>query len=192
LIGYYCWRLVKFVPLLATVLAFAMYVVPIMGYGPIWNTYEEVIQPCNQYWWTVLIQINNFYPASSFDDKCLPWAWFIPALTQLSLLVPLFILCYKVIMPRMNMLRALFFIFIAIFALINGIIVQQADVGALPVEIVPGTDKVSQINYLTTVSFAFYEQVYMKPYFHLMSFFMGFGLAVIYQSFLVNSKKIRN
>lgn len=42
------------------------------------------------YWWTNLIWINNLYPVN-FDDKCLPWTWFIPCYVQLSLLLPIFL-----------------------------------------------------------------------------------------------------
>ena len=78
---YYVWRLVKFIPLLGAILIFSMFIVPFLGAGPIWSNYATVMAPCNDYWWTVLLQINNFYPRASFDDKCMPWGWFIPALT---------------------------------------------------------------------------------------------------------------
>ena len=81
LLKYYAWRLFKFVPLLATVLIFSMFIIPFLGSGPIWQLYEKVMSPCQDNWWTVLLQINNFYPGNSFDEKCMPWAWFIPALT---------------------------------------------------------------------------------------------------------------
>ena len=95
MVKYYAWRLLKFVPLLSMVLIFSMFLLPFAGSGPIWSNYSEtVMKPCEDYWWTVLVQVNNIYPTSSFDDKCMPWAWFIPALTQLSLILPLLVAIY--------------------------------------------------------------------------------------------------
>ena len=78
---YYAWRLTKFVPILGAMLIFAMSVIPFLGSGPIWIFYERTMKPCEKHWWTVLLQINNIYPTTEFDDKCMPWGWFIPALT---------------------------------------------------------------------------------------------------------------
>lgn len=77
---YYLWRYTKFLAIEVVTLVFAMYIIVILGQGPIWPTYEQVMEPCNKYWWTVPLQINNFYP-SNFDDKCMPYMWFFPALT---------------------------------------------------------------------------------------------------------------
>lgn len=55
LLKYYAWRIFKFVPLLAMVLIFSLFVLPFLGSGPIWSTYSEtVMAPCNSNWWTVL------------------------------------------------------------------------------------------------------------------------------------------
>ena len=37
------------------VLMFAMFMMPMIGAGPIWPTYATVMAPCNTYWWTVLL-----------------------------------------------------------------------------------------------------------------------------------------
>jgi hypothetical protein len=50
------------------VLLFAMFIVPIIGAGPIWSTYATVMEQRNSYSWTVLLQINNFYSAN-YDEK---------------------------------------------------------------------------------------------------------------------------
>ena len=91
---YYAWRIFKFVPLLSMVLLFSMCIMPFAGAGPIWSYYKKTLAPCQTYWWTVPVQVNNIVPTSDFDAKCMPWAWFIPALTQLSLLLPIFVAIY--------------------------------------------------------------------------------------------------
>jgi len=47
LLKYYAWRVFKFIPLLATILAFGMFLVPLMGTGPIWYNYSQAMGPCN-------------------------------------------------------------------------------------------------------------------------------------------------
>jgi hypothetical protein len=50
---------------------------PYFGSGPIWNFFKKLIAGCDGNWWTNVLWINNLYP-SKYDDKCLPWTWFIP------------------------------------------------------------------------------------------------------------------
>jgi len=80
----------------------------------------------------VLVQINNIYP-SQFDDKCCPWGWFIPALTQLSLILPILVLIHQALIKRFNIMRITFILMVVVFMLISGIATYSANAGALPV-----------------------------------------------------------
>jgi len=42
---------------------------PFIGYGPIYSylAYEFYTQPCQKYWWTSFIFINNYYPYADGD-----------------------------------------------------------------------------------------------------------------------------
>jgi len=187
LIKYYAWRMLKFVPLLGMVLVFSMFLLPFLGSGPIWSTYERVMAPCTSNWWTVLVQVNNIVPASSFDDKCMPWAWFIPALTQLSLLLPIFVGIYQALLPRMVAVRLFA---AAIMLLCCGLqfgLTYMMDVGAMPVSILDINTASGQYNSLTKLDFRFYNDVFMLSPFHLSSYFAGFGLAIIYRRYLSDS-----
>ena len=64
-------------PLNIVALLFVTKALPYIGNGPIWNYYGLLVAPCNSNWWTNILWINNLYPAE-FDDKCLPWTWFVP------------------------------------------------------------------------------------------------------------------
>ena len=151
---YYAWRLTKFVPLLGIVLLFSMYVLPFAGSGPIWAVYEErVMLPCNTYWWTVLAQVNNIYPTTGFDDKCMPWAWFIPALTQLSLLLPIFVAVYQAGLPNRFMLRIIFALFLLLCCLVSGGLTFLYDHGAMPVSIQTVDTASGVVNSLTVLDF---------------------------------------
>ena len=188
LLRFYVWRLVKFVPLLATVLLFAMFILPFAGSGPIWQTYETVMKPCDSYWWTVLAQVNNVYPTQSFDDKCMPWAWFIPALTQLSLILPPLTFLYTKLMPRQGatfgrevLTRAVFVSIVLLLLAMNAGLTYYYDLGALPVQITPLTPASADPNYLNAVSFDYYNKLFMQGYFHLSSYVIGFCLALSYR-----------
>lgn len=80
--GYYVRKIVRYLPLVIATLLFALFLVPMLGAGPIWSNYEQsVMLPCQNYWWTNVLLVNNIVPMNaSFDQKCMPWAWFIPCL----------------------------------------------------------------------------------------------------------------
>ena len=191
LLRYYAWRLVKFVPLLGMVLLFSMYVLPFAGSGPIWADYEtKVMQPCNAYWWTVLAQVNNIYPTTGFDDKCMPWGWFIPALTQVSLCLPIFAFIYTRCIPRQGgsfgrqvLARAIFATLVTLFLVMNAIVTYYYDLGALPVRILPVSETGNDPNQLNTLDFQFYDKVFMQGYYHMGSYLIGFCLAISYRRF---------
>jgi len=188
LLKYYTWRLVKFVPLLGMVLIFALFMLPFLGSGPIWSTYQTVMAPCETYWWTVLLQVNNIYPRNSFDDKCMPWAWFIPALTQLSLLLPLFVAVYQACLPNRTLIRWLFSVALVASCALSGGLTYFYNEGAMPVSI-HAVDTVSgSVNNLTVLKFDFYNDVFMLSPFHLVSYLGGFGLAIVYRRFLIESE----
>lgn len=188
LLKYYVWRFVKFIPLLGMVLIFSLFLLPFLGSGPIWKLYQDVMAPCETYWWTVLLQVNNIYPTASFDDKCMPWAWFIPALTQISFLLPIFVAVYQAGLPNRQMLRIIFSIFLLICCLLSGGLTFLYDEGAMPVKIVNVETASGIVNSLTNLQFEFYNDVFMLPAFHLGSYFGGFGLAIVYRRFLIDSQ----
>ena len=144
--------------------------------------------PCDTYWWTVLLQVNNIYPTNSFDDKCMPWAWFIPALTQLSMLLPIFVAVYQAGLPNRFALRIVYSIFLLICCGVCGGLTYLYDEGAMPVSIHTVDTASGTVNSLTTLQFDFYNNVFMLPAFHLASYFGGFGLAIVYRRFLVESE----
>lgn len=40
--------------------------------------------------------MNNIYP-KHYDEKCLPWTWFLPCYVQMTLLLPIIIRIYTYI-----------------------------------------------------------------------------------------------
>lgn len=87
---YYAKRLLKLMPFNAFVILFGTYFLPTQGNGPYYAKIEEAFKPCQTYWWTNVIYINNFYPVK-YDDKCLPNSWFLACIVQMSLFVPVIV-----------------------------------------------------------------------------------------------------
>lgn len=58
-----------------------------MADGPVWGNFQTLIAPCRTQWATNVFWVNNLTPRE-FDDKCLPWTWFMPCYVQLTLLIP--------------------------------------------------------------------------------------------------------
>ena len=57
----------------------------------------------------------------------------------------------------------------------------------MPVGIIDVNTSVGQYNSLTTLSFDFYNDVFMLSPFHLSSYIAGFGLAIVYRRYLSDS-----
>ena len=93
------------------------------------------MEPCTTYWWTVLLQVNNIVPTHQLDNKCMPWSWFIPALTQLSLLLPIFVGIYQLLMPNRTIMRIFAAITILASCLVSGGMTLYFNEGAMPVSI---------------------------------------------------------
>ena len=68
-----------------------------VGSGPLWSFVD--VRLCEKYWWTNILYINNFYPASSFD-MCHPVTWYLAVLMQFFIISPIFLLllyhCWKI------------------------------------------------------------------------------------------------
>mmetsp|Transcript_22992 Transcript_22992/g.35519 ORF Transcript_22992/g.35519 Transcript_22992/m.35519 type:complete len:290 (+) Transcript_22992:557-1426(+) len=90
---YYFRKIFRYMPLNVAAMLFFVYCMPFLGSGPIWNNFKTMTSQCDTYWWTNVLWINNLYPAA-FDDKCLPWTWFVPCYIQLSLTVPIILGIY--------------------------------------------------------------------------------------------------
>jgi len=118
LAGFYLLKIFRYLPLNMVMLLAAVYIMPYVGSGPIWNNYLDMTQTCKSNWWTNLIWINNLYPAE-FNDKCLAWTWFVPCYVQLTLLIPILLLIPKLKGPQNSSLTAIYFLVIY-FASLGG------------------------------------------------------------------------
>ena len=161
---YYLRKIFRYMPLNIVALLFVTKALPYLGNGPIWNYYGKLVAPCNNYWWTNVLWISNLYPVE-FDDKCLPWTWFVPCYVQLSLLLPPALYLYKNVESKMmsgiilTSITLLSVVCVYIFAF-------TTDYGATPAN-----------------SEEFFSKVFMNPIFHFSSFFFGICMSLVYIRF---------
>eukprot|EP00980_Cylindrotheca_fusiformis_P006679 scaffold1391_cov123-Cylindrotheca_fusiformis.AAC.17 len=82
------FRILRILPLYAMCLGFWMFVAPHLGSGPFWYQWQFYMEPCDQYWWTNFLFVNNFLPwGRPTTDSCFYHSWY------LALDVQLFFLC---------------------------------------------------------------------------------------------------
>jgi peptidoglycan/LPS O-acetylase OafA/YrhL len=87
-------KIFRFLPLNMIALCVIVWMLPfVLGIGPLWNTFDQMMKPCQDKWWTNLLWISNVYPAE-YDDRCLPWTWFVPCYVQMSILLPFLLMIY--------------------------------------------------------------------------------------------------
>ena len=61
------WSFCRLTPTYMFVLLFFDQMAGFLGEGPMWYGLQAE-SPCNKYWWTNLLYINNFYPTSMNDE----------------------------------------------------------------------------------------------------------------------------
>ena len=85
-------------------------------------------------------------------------------------------------------MRVLFTLTMLLSCTLCGLLTLYYDKGAMPVAIHSVDSKVADVNSLTTLEFAFFNDVFMLSPFHLGSYVAGFGLAIVYRKFLREEK----
>lgn len=91
-LGYfYLQRVLRITPVLVVVLLFYWKVSPFTGSGPLWFGYRDMVRrTCDQYWWSSLLFVSNFYPPTQ-REACMPWTWYLSLDMQLLVLSPLIV-----------------------------------------------------------------------------------------------------
>lgn len=82
---------------LTPVYAFAILIWTTLYKHWIWNgTFAMSMRktdPCDDYWWTNIIYINNFHPNyGNIDKQCMGWGWYLANDMQFYILSPLFLI----------------------------------------------------------------------------------------------------
>ncbi|XP_071493571.1 nose resistant to fluoxetine protein 6-like [Diadema antillarum] len=82
------WRLL---PALGFAMLFTLYLRPYFGEGPLWSSAARYNFHCEEYWWTNLLYINNFYPKNA-SSGCIYWAWYLANDMQFYLISPVILI----------------------------------------------------------------------------------------------------
>lgn len=161
--GFYVRKVLRYVPLNIMAMLAVLFVMPLWAEGPVWGNFQTLIAPCKTGWVGNLLWANNLTPAE-YDDKCLPWTWFIPCYVQLTLLVPplLFLAASGGILGQ-----ALIAGLILALICLNFIMTYAQDIGASVVR----NDE-------------FYAKIFMMPYYQAPTFLMGMLSCLIYHQYL--------
>ena len=86
------YRFLRLAPLYYFVFLFSFMVIPFLGDGPMWFTYEREFISCETNWWSVFTMTINFFPALQLPlEGCFFWGWVIAAELQIFLVLPLFV-----------------------------------------------------------------------------------------------------
>lgn len=143
---------------------------PGSGFGPYWDLYPKAFDGCHKHWWTNIFYLQNLYP-SNFDEKCMGWTWFVACYMQLSLALPLFLTLYT-FLPRKVSIALVGTLMVAL-TVINFLFVKNS-----------GTGIFLTFDDGVYLNFEFLSQIFMKPYFHMVSYLWGMILSLIYMSYV--------
>ncbi|XP_038210029.1 nose resistant to fluoxetine protein 6-like [Zerene cesonia] len=85
---FYLYRILRMLPLLATIVLFQSSIMIWISDGPDWDKMAMATEFCRQRWWTTLLHIQNYYRPLAL---CVFQSWYIAVDTQLYLLSPFII-----------------------------------------------------------------------------------------------------
>ena len=157
-------RFLRLAPLYLATLFFFWQIMAMVGTGPVFFKYtDEYAGACNDYWWSHLLFINNFYPFT-VDEQCMGWTWYLPNDMQFFLILPpLVVLCYKYRTLGIGLIGA-----IMISSFIASVIILQLS------EFGPSLFRIKE-NY--------YRVYYTKPYMRIPPFLIGIYLGIFLYAF---------
>ncbi|KAJ8909464.1 hypothetical protein NQ315_011233 [Exocentrus adspersus] len=88
---FYIHRYLRLTPALAALILVITTLAPYMGTGPLWdNVTTTLVKPCQRYWWTTLLYIQNY--ANEDFVLCLGHSWYLSVDMQLYIVSPLILI----------------------------------------------------------------------------------------------------
>ncbi|XP_032220153.2 nose resistant to fluoxetine protein 6 isoform X3 [Nematostella vectensis] len=171
LFKYYFHRFWRLTPAYMLVILFFNKLTRFLGDGPLWYT-VQLNRPCDKYWWTNLLYINNFYP-KELTDECLGWSWYLANDMQFYIISPIFLFAaHRFRWPGLLVSVGLFLV--ASFSSTIGIIVADN-------MNVVGTTNPQGVNPT--------DLVYIKPYTRIAPYLTGIVLGYILHRYEADKKK---
>ncbi|XP_077981421.1 nose resistant to fluoxetine protein 6-like [Glandiceps talaboti] len=171
---YYFHRYWRLTPTMLFTILFWMYIRPWLGQGPVWymTTYTA---PCEKYWWTNILYINNFYPTNSMEG-CIMWTWYLANDMQFYWISPILILA---------MYKSVSLGIISLSAVLGGSLMTTIALYAYfdfpSVMMAPGAGGVGAPAGLTPHGPNNFDIVYIKPYCRIAPYLTGLALGFLLQ-----------
>ena len=160
---FYIHRFLRLSPVYFFMIFLKFKVVPYVGSGPVW--FLPDYHYCEKYWWTNILYINNFYPATM--EQCYNVSWYLAADMQFFIISPIFILLlYNFWEVGLSMIISTMVISTAVIGTLSGIRTPNANVlqGAL-------TDfELSSFNLFN---------IYVKPHCRINAYLVGIVLGFV-------------
>lgn len=172
---FYVHRLLRLSPAYYLVMLFSFKVLPYIGSGPIW--YLPDVSRCENYWWTNVLYINNFYPVVYSDQCYYGITWYLANDMQFFIISPIFMLLLYYFWKIGFAIIAITMLTSTVFI---GIMAGTKDLDANYVKATQtGNDEITYT----------YYNIYGKPYCRINSFLVGILLGfVLYKKWRVRCK----
>ena len=140
---------------------FAVWLIRYLGDGPIYRqTWDASLKPCNKYWWSNLLFINNLVPWK-MGEEWIGWVWYLANDFQFFLVTPpiLYVFC-----KNRKVGYALFYLLLLGSMLYNGILF-----GVYNISIIESSKEIDVPSL-----------IYVKPWARIGAYIIGwlFGLGI--------------
>ena len=167
---FYLHRMLRLSPAYYFAIFLNFKLLPYVGTGPLW--YVRDVRPCEKYWWTNILYINNFYP-TTFSEQCYGVTWYLANDMQFYIISPIFLLL-------------LYHFWKIGFATIAGtmlasivVIGSMASIKNPDANLLQGTLVLGDESHLALSNFAF-SNIYEKPYCRINAYLVGIVLGFIF------------
>ncbi|EDO47332.1 predicted protein, partial [Nematostella vectensis] len=169
LFQFYFHRFWRLTPSYMFVILFYDKMMGFLGDGPMWYLQQEPNTPCNKYWWTNLLYINNFYP-TNFGLSCLDWSWYLANDMQFYVISPI-ILIATARFGRRGLLLTLLPLLLGSFVA-TAVIIGHYRLNA---GLLGGGENAPQADGPNFMSY-----VYVKPYCRIAPYLVGMALGYLF------------
>jgi peptidoglycan/LPS O-acetylase OafA/YrhL len=142
---------------------------PYLGDGPFWfNMKSGNTEPCERYWWTNLLYINNFHP-KVYADQCVPWTWYLANDMQFFIIGVIITVAFH---RHFKLATGVLFSMLVTSLILTGFIVADNNVQSFSMSD-PGQ---------------YQNDVYDKPYTRIPSYLIGMFVAFLFTKTSVRIK----
>ncbi|KXJ18551.1 nose resistant to fluoxetine protein 6 [Exaiptasia diaphana] len=161
LFKFYFHRFWRLTPVYMFVLLFYDQLTQFLGEGPFWYEIQSK-QPCDEYWWTNLLYINNFYPKA----ECMAWAWYLANDMQFFVISP-FIIFAAYRFGKRGLGLSVGLLLMAGF-ISTAVILDYYKLGSTILDMNAGVGNAN-----------FFQYVYVKPYCRIAPYLVGMALGYL-------------